>query len=279
MLSQFVDSIVQLAIQAKNAKVIELPGKTHYALQEPGGAITIKPIPRPPKKMTAHNIAGFVKLMQSYLAAEDGVTPNVSSPIITVADCHAGNILVTGYPAGLVQEDAIELTISPTPEFRAMALLEDGVTIPDFVKIVRRDLFENVPPSLLNQVRSIDFAETSRTAMVVQGSGRESMGRSVELQTKASGQDVPDAVPVQFPVIQPDTPIPGLMDCEAMAIVQIDTKNQKISLVLPKNGLWKAVNEAAKAVAAELQVIFDRLTEEGTINVVSNDVIRVVCGR
>lgn len=277
MLAEFVQSLVRLGQDTKEAKVIKLPGDTYYALQRPGGEVEIRLNPRPPVAMTVQDINSFVKLMRSYCDACDH--PNGTAPIITVSVDHTSlGVVISGYPDGLVRENRVTCLIDATPELQAMDTLEDGVTVPEFIKLVRRDLFEAVPSSLLNQIRAIDFAETSRTSMVVQNSGRESLGRSVELRATAGGEAIPDSVPVSFPAIRIDVPVPELSDVEALAIVQVDTKQQRVSLVLPKDGLKSALQAAAKAVANELQTIFNRLSEENAISIAEGHEIQVVVG-
>ncbi|MBL9125903.1 MAG: hypothetical protein JNG90_19835 [Planctomycetaceae bacterium] len=249
MLQEFVETIAQLSAEkvearekAKRPEFLNDPkDPTHYYLLN-GGVLEEKDVPAPPRQHVVYDRDSLVRLAQR--AKELNQQPALWHD-------HARIVLVWD---DLERRERVDWMFEFTELWQAiLAINGKPLKQAEMVRALRFSLADAISaPELLNTVREIRFKKSNEANVVIQ-QGRESLGRTIEMEV--TGADaLPEAVTLHGVSIYREVPHP----LDLRFGLEIDTAEETFTLkaladVLP-TALEMTLAESHRVLTEALRV-------------------------
>ncbi len=232
MLKDLFEAICDKATDAREPKVVELPGGEKYLVESRDGVST-NSIPR----RRSHAVSSLDDLLRSIDRWCESGTVWHSELCVQVAIDDSERL------------DRITLALSLSDQFLTLTHLPaEGLDHRSFIRLLRHDLEKCGAETLLSIVRKVEFKRQSDGRSDIRHGG-ESLGKSVESAVNATS-DVPEMIVLSVPVY--DTP--GIEQREQVGCsIDIDVHNERFILTPFPGELTGAMHRVQAWIGQEVR--------------------------
>ena len=235
MLAEMISKIADLTLGGVDFKSHPLPGGREVLVRQPDGTVTRERIPPGDRKYAMGDLDSFSQLLDE---ADNG--------IVFVEPGQVGkSFTVTAFYDEHDRREFVYWTIQPSQPLLALLNLGTWNKHKIVVELIRDKLFDCVPADLLHQLRSIDFTRRNDGSRTIEH-GRESLGRSVEMQVQSKRGELPEVFEMTLPWFATDPVNEG---CYRLSVtLDLDAVNESIRLVVRGDELEQANQQAIRMV-------------------------------
>jgi hypothetical protein len=245
MLKAFLDRLLEVGASAAAPSILALPGepKHRYAIALPSGELEFCEAESPPRNHT-------VRSLDALIAAVKDFAPDTSEDV----SCHA---LTVWYSSGGVtallddaaRRDTIRFPLTLSPQIRLLESLGTATRHLDqkaFIRLLRVELADCLPPELLGAVRLLKFRQSSQGESTVV-SGKASYARTADYEVTGASP-LPETLHANVPIFVQDRDWQGVK-----CAVEINEETCTLALMPLPLEVEKAIQRAEESLGSRLR--------------------------